>query len=117
MSNDESRSVAESLNPAQFAVHVTRTTMLLEQMSKDLQALRTETEISIKSTETLRGRVSDMERDTAVHREATLSRVSANETLLKELDERLRWLGRLVIGALITGTVGGILAFVFRTIR
>lgn len=114
MPNDESRSVADSLNPAQYATHVTRTTLLLEQLSKDVAALRTETETSIRGTEALRTKVADMDRDTAVARETINSRISNNDSGLKELNERLRWLSRLVIGALISGVIGGILALVFR---
>lgn len=111
---DEKRNIADSLDPVQYASHVTRTAILLEQLARDVSALREETERSSQGANGLRTDFARFDRSTAVFQESVTARIGVNETAIHDLTERLRWLGRLVIGSLITGVLSGLLAFAFR---
>jgi hypothetical protein len=110
------RLIADSLDPAQYASHVTRTAILLEQLARDVSALREESERNAKGSNGLREQVAIQDRDFLVFKEATNGRISANEIALRDLTERLKWLGRLVIGTLITGIISGMIAILFKTV-
>jgi hypothetical protein len=111
--NDAPR-VADALDPSGYIVHVTRTAILLEQMARDLKALRDQAEASSRSMETMRNDVATYEREFAVYKTGTESKISVNQESIKLMEERLRWLSRLVVGALITGVIGGVIALVFK---
>lgn len=110
----DERKIADSLDPAQYASHVTRTAILLEQLARDVSALRDETERGVQNTNGMRSSISAMDRDLALLRESLTAKIVTNETNIHNLEERLRWLGRLVIGTLVTGIVGGAIAIVFK---
>ena len=113
---DEKRTIADSLDPAQYASHVTRTALLLEQLARDVSALRDETERSIQGSNGLRTAITNIERENAVFKEAITGRVGINEVAIHDLTERLKWLGRLVVGALLTGAISGVVAIIFKAL-
>lgn len=110
----DTQKIGDSLDPAQYASHVTRTAILLEQLARDVSALRDETERSIQNTAGMRTLIAGMDRDIALLKESLTTKIVANETNIHNLEERLRWLGRLVIGTLVTGVLSGGLALIFR---
>ena len=102
------------LDPGHYVEHVTRTALLLEQLARDVKALRDQTDSSIRDTGALRGCVSAVERDLAVFKVDATGRAEVNKTSIADVTERLRWLSRLVIGALVTSVLGGLVALIYR---
>jgi hypothetical protein len=102
------------LDPSHYVEHVTRTALLLEQLARDVKALRDQTDSSIRDTGALRGCISAVERDLAVFKVDANGRAEVNKTNIGDLTERLRWLSRLVIGALVTSAIGGLVALFYR---
>lgn len=102
------------LDPGHYVEHVTRTALLLEQLARDVKALRDQTESSVRDTSGLRGTVVAIERDLAVFKVDTIGRMDANKQSITNLEERLRWLSRLVIGALVTSLLTGLVALIYR---
>lgn len=102
---------------------------LLERLAEDMKEIKTELKDTNRRLETLRN--DEMERlrsrlaeerearaaamGGADLRAATLkAEVDTNSATLRDLAERLRWLSRLVVGALVSGVIGGALAFIFK---
>jgi hypothetical protein len=108
------KSVSEALDPAKFAVHVTRTALLLEQLARDVRELRDRAESNGRGTDELRGLCARLERDAAVFKSEIEASVKGNREGLEKLEERLRWLSRVVLGAVVTGVIGGLLALIFK---
>lgn len=111
---DEERRVAPALDPTSYVEHVTRTAMLLEQLARDVSALRKDTEDGSRTVSDLRKTAGDTEKDLAVFKVDTGSRIAVNAESIKEIAERLRWLSRLVLGAVLTGILGGGIALIFK---
>lgn len=107
---------AGPLDPSHYVEHVTRTALLLEQLARDVKSLRDQTEYGLKDISGLRTSLTVLERDLAVYKVDTNSKVEANHTAIENQGERLRWLYRVVVGALLTGIVGGAVALVFRLV-
>lgn len=84
--------------------------------SRDVSSLRERTDAACKGTEDTRLRLSDIEREFAVYKTSTGSQITVNTESIKDIAEKLKWLSRLVLGSLITGIIGGILALVFKSI-
>lgn len=102
---------------------------LLERLAEDMKEIKVELKDTNRRLESLRN--DEMERlrsrlaeerearaaamGGADLRAATLkAEVDTNSATLRDLAERLRWLSRLVIGALVSGVIGGALALVFK---
>lgn len=116
MSNEQGRAIGELLDPRAYVEHVTRTALVLEQLAKDVAALRTESSGRTRDLEELRGAVSRHEKDFAVFQVETTAAIKKNEERLTSLEERLRWLNRLVVGALVTGILSGLGALIFHSL-
>jgi hypothetical protein len=108
--------MGEALDPIQYAQHVTRTAMLLEQLARDVHALREQMESGGRGTEALRVTVGQVEREFAVFKTQAQARMDGSVVSVTGIEERLRWLSRLVIGSLVTGILGGAIALVFRAL-
>lgn len=106
---------AGPLDPSHYVEHVTRTALLLEQLARDVKALRDQTESGGRITSDLSRGLATLERVVAVFQTQTNGSVSNNETSIKDLAERLKWLSRLVITSLITGIIGGAIALIFKS--
>jgi hypothetical protein len=105
---------AGPFDPGHYVEHVTRTSLLLEQLARDVKALREQTESSARDTGALRGSVAVVERDFAVFKVDALGRAEVNKESIRVVTERLQWLSRLVIGALVTSVLGGLVAWIYR---
>jgi hypothetical protein len=105
---------AGPLDPSHYVEHVTRTALLLEQLARDVKSLREQTEYGLKDISGLRTSLTLMERDLAVFKVDMGSKVATNHETIDGLGERLRWLVRVVVGALLTGIVGGTIALIFK---
>jgi len=116
MAEDDIRRVAESLDPAKYIEHVTRTALLLERLADDVSALRTKGEDGSRTIETLRSDVAGIKQDLAVFKVKVDSEIKANQEAIRDLSEGLRWLRRLVVGAVVTGLLSGALAIVFKLV-
>jgi hypothetical protein len=104
------------LDPTHYVEHVTRTALLLEQLARDVKALREQTESSVRDTSGLRESVNSIKTDFAVFKVDTVGRMDTNRESINVLEERLRWLSRLVIGGLLSGVIAGIIALIFRVL-
>lgn len=109
---EDERRVSEALDPMKFVEHTTRTALLLEQLARDVKDLRER--VSGLGLDSLRASMSSLERDCAVLKTDMSSRSESNRTRLGEVEERLRWLSRLVAGAFITGGIGGLVALLWK---
>lgn len=109
-------SLSQPFDPSHYVEHVTRTALLLEQLARDVRALRDQTDTHGKGVESIRACVSTLERDFAVFKVATEGEITACQATIAALEERLRWLSRLVIGSIVTGIIGGLLAVVWRSL-
>ena len=83
--------------------------------ARDVNALQERADLAYKGTEATRRELADLEKEVAVYKAATNSKVAVNETNISDLTERLKWLSRLVIGALLTGVIGGIIMWLFKS--
>ena len=113
---DEERAVSDALDPSRFAAHVVRTGLLIEQLARDVKYLRDQFEASSRSNETTRSSVSSQEREVAVFKATTTSEIAALKDAIDDIVEKQRWLSRLVMGALITGLISGVLALVWKAV-
>lgn len=102
------------LDPSHYVEHVTRTALLLEQLARDVKALREQTESSARDTSGLRTTVGAIERDIAVFKVDSSGRVETNRLSIEKVSEGLRWLSRLVIGTFLTAIIGGLVALLYR---
>ena len=110
---DNDRTVVGPLDPSHYVEHVTRTALLLEQLARDVKALREQTEASVRDTGGLRSALSQLEKHCAVFETDAVSRMEVNRVCITDLTERLRWLNRLVIGAVVSGLISGLVALIY----
>lgn len=103
------------LDPSHYVEHVTRTALLLEQLARDVKALREQTESGGRMTNDLGRRLSEVEKEAAVFKTQTIGKVEINETNIRDLAEKIKWLSRVVVTAIVTGLIGGALALVFKS--
>lgn len=106
----------QALDPQHYVEHVTRTALLLEQLARDVKALREQNDTFGRGTEGLRTTVSALEKDLALCKLSTTTEVGACKETVRALEEKLRWVSRLLVGALITGIVSGTLALVWKAV-
>lgn len=106
--------LSQPFDPSHYVEHVTRTALLLEQLARDVRALRDQTDTHGKGVESIRACVSVLEMGFAVFKVASEGEIAACQTSVSALEEKLRWLSRLVIGSLVTGIIGGLIAAVWR---
>lgn len=102
------------LDPTHYVEHVTRTALLLEQLARDVKALREQTDSSSRDTSTIRSTVAALEREMAVFKIDTTGKIETNKGSISSIEEKLRWLSRLVIGAVITSALGGLIALLYK---
>lgn len=100
-----------------YIVHLTKTALYIEQLAKDIAAIREQNENHSKSVESIRNTLGALEKEFAVYKVGTSTDISANKETIRNLEEKLRWLSRLVIGALISGVISGIVALIFKVVR
>lgn len=117
MSEDDRRVVAEALDPAGYVAHVTRTAMLLEQLARDVAAVRAKVEDASREMGDLRKVSGETKQEVAVFKVDTGARISANQEAIKELSDGLRWVRRLVVGAVLAGIASGLIALVFKALE
>lgn len=108
--------VTGSLDPTHYIEHVTRTALLLESLARDVKTLTDETKRSLSNTESLRISLNQTDREFAVYKAEIAGKISTNKENIEILTERIKWLNRLVISALVTGAIGGIIAIIFKSL-
>lgn len=117
MAEDErGRSIGEALDPRGYIEHVTRTALVLEQLAKDVAALRSESTGRSRDLEDLRVAAAKNEKDFAVFKVKLTADVRKNEERLTSLEERIRWLNRLVVGVVVTAVLSGLVALIFHNL-
>jgi len=114
--NDQLKTVKDAVAGVEKKLDVVNDKLTeLRIAARDLIALEQRTNLAFDGTEATRRELSQLGKDVAVDKAATAAQIAVNETNIKDLTERLKWLSRLVIAALVTGVIGGILAWVFRS--
>lgn len=104
------------LDPSRYIEHVTRTALLLERLAVDVRSLKELVDHGLSNVEGLRKAIGEIERELAVFKVSTTSTTSANKEAIEVLTERLRWLSRLVNGAIVTGVIGALLAAIVKAL-
>lgn len=84
---------------------------------RDIATLRSSMDGAARDLISLREKFADLVAKEGVQAERWSSQIAVNETNIKDLTERIKWLSRLVLGSLITGVVGGALAYLFRVLE
>lgn len=109
--------IASPLDPQHYIEHVTRTAMLLESLARDMKSLADKTERGLSNTDGLRVSLTLTQTEFAVFRVDTGAKIATNRETIDALIERIKWLNRLIIGAVLAGLISGIVAIIFKTIQ
>lgn len=104
-------------DPSHYVEHVTRTALVLEQLARDVKALRDQSETNIRDSGGLKDSLNNLKTDHAIFKIDTIGKIDVNREAINSLVERTKWLSRLIIGALVTGIIAGVVALVFRSIN
>jgi regulator of replication initiation timing len=104
------------LDPTHYVEHVTRTALLLEQLARDVKALRDQTETSVRDTSGLRMTMTALEKELAVFKSDTQGKIETNKFTIENLADKIQWLTRVVAGTLITSIVGGLVALIYKLV-
>jgi len=124
--DEQKRSISYSLDPAQYAAHVERTSLLLEQLAENVRGLREQhgrldAELARLREDIMRQGAYVLERD--FRRDYGLqgqvisdlkAEVASNKETIARLAGTLGWLTKLVVGAVLTGLISGGIAIIFR---
>ncbi len=117
MPEDDRRVVAESLDPAGYVAHITRTAMAIEQLARDVAALRDTRESDARDMTDLRRVTGDTKTEFAVFKVDCMAKIGTNSDAIKELVDGLRWLRRTLVGAIIVGVASGVIAVIFQALK
>lgn len=117
MADESAGRSGDVLDPRHYVEHVTRTALLLEQLARDVNGLRILTESSVRGTDALRVDLARQDRESAVYRAENTADVRANTDRIDKIEERLRWLSRLIVGAVVAGVISGVLGIVWAALK